>query len=239
MNGIKTLLRSSAVAALAVMLSTTNATASSIFADWSNNSLNGIGFTLENTITSGRVSVTNRTATDADFVNNFGSAFAARWVGVNTDGDPADILQELTFDQALPTGSILLLIDVDFDGEAFDISSDQGILSLLDQGETIAGESSNLPSYDRTTGRLSEDFPGTTGGSLGNNKEEFSAFDLSGVTKLSLNYLFSSSKGGARYTFATPVAAAASPGVVPLPASLPLALVGLAGLGAVARRKRS
>lgn len=232
MISTKTAARTGAIAAFACMLSTASVSASSILADWDTNTLGGIGYTFDITLTSGKTSVTDRTATDTDFVDNFGSAFNARWVGA-LNRQPSDILSEIVFDTALPTGAALLVIDVDFQDETFVIDSDQGILSLLAQGETLAGENSELPTYDRGTGELVEN---TT---TGNNTEEFSAFDLSGVTELSLHYLFGGATAGARFTFAIPAPVSNNPNVVPLPASMPLALVGLAGFGMMARRKRS
>lgn len=202
------------------------AQAAPVFADWVAGSVDGITVNVTETATSGAFSRAPGTATDANFVASYGAVFSTLIFGAT--GSPANLLAEIVFSQALPTGSMLFAIDLDFSDETFAISSNLGFLTLLDQGETTSGQNSALPSYDSTTGLLVETVSGNNG-----NFDEYSRFDVSGVTSMSVQFLNGGFSSGSRIAVATP----GNMSTIPLPAGLPLILTGLAGLGLLARRK--
>ncbi len=221
--------RSLALAAFACgSIGISGAHAAPVFADWDAGEVDGITITIAETITSGTISASAETATDPAFIANYGADYSMLLFGAL--GIPGNATADLTFSQALPTGSLLFAFDMDFSSETFVISSDIGFLSLIEQGETQAGATSSLPSYDATTGTLVSAFPNASG----SNDDEYSLFDAGGVSTLSVQWLLGGASSGSWIAIATPEKVTVS--TVPLPAGLPLVLTGLLGLGLIRRR---
>lgn len=205
------------------------ALAASIFANWDDGTLGGLTFAVTETETSGFIQPSVDAATDPTFIADFADEFSTLQFQAPADG--ADLLAEVTFSQALPTGARLLAFDLDFFNEIFTITSDIGTLTLLEQGETQTGAVSALPTYDALQGTLTSQFQ-----TFGDNLFEYSLFDVSGVTSLDIGWV-NGRDSGSRIAITLP--ATVGPSQIPLPAGMPLFAVGLAAFGVVRLLRRS
>jgi len=208
----------------------TSAHAAPVFADWVNGSIDGIGITVTDVggpATPGEITNVTASFSDPTFTAAYATNFSALKFGAL--GIPGNLLADISFTEALPTGSFLFAIDMDFSGETFVISSDLGFLSLTGQGETQTGATSQLPTYNHTNGNLVSAF--SSGGA---NFDEYSLFDVSGVSSLSVQWLNGGAASGSLIAIGTPGDPGMSP--VPLPAGLPLLLAGIGLLGLLKRR---
>lgn len=214
------------------LVGVSSAHAAPVFADWATGNVDGIGITVEDVggpATPGEITNLTATFSDPTFTASYATSFSALKFGAL--GVPGNLLADISFTEALPTGSLLFALDMDFSGETFVLSSDLGFLSLLEQGETQAGETSQLPNYNQATGSLVSAFA-----SGGANFDEYSLFDVSGVSSLSIQWLNGGAASGSLIAIATPGDPPISS--VPLPAGLPLLLAGMGLLGVMKRRDK-
>jgi hypothetical protein len=131
------------------------------------------------------------TASDARFVSEFGAAVSGFSMTNGTGGSAADGLAQIAFGTPLPTGSRLLVLDLDVpkSQERVALTHTGGTISFLQQLESETGEMSVFPIWDPSTGVLLSQGPA--------NNEECTVFDISGVSALSVRYLRSDvSPGG-------------------------------------------
>lgn len=204
--------------------------AASIFIDWSSiteGAGGGITASVSSTVSSGTFSFGSIPADDPYFVSQFALSYSAlHYKAGSGSTTPGDISSEFTFSSPLPSGSKLIVTDVDFDEETLTLTSSGSPLSLLEQIESMAGVTSVFPNYYPSTGKLIT--AGTAQGGL--NIREASIFDLSGLSDLRVSFENGSYDSGSSIAIAMPV-------TVPLPGSHLLFTVGL-GLLTVLRRKR-
>lgn len=138
--------------------------------------LNGIDATLNYTPSGGSAKDFSTTADDATFLTSFPSPM----IGYEL---LPDVNSSVTFTQALPLGSRLLVLDVDMSPQTVTLTVDgaalTAFLSQLDTQDPPA-TTTNLPAYDNVTGVLSASDPA-------GNDFEATVFDLTGATSLSAN----------------------------------------------------
>ncbi|MEM7479488.1 MAG: VCBS repeat-containing protein, partial [Planctomycetota bacterium] len=126
------------------------------------------------------------TATDPNFVAKYFERSEAIRLDDNTTAN-------LSFSSGTaPTGTLIYLHDVD-QSESVTIASSSGTPRLVEQLETISGETTNLPVWDSATGVLSGDTVNGVGGAT--------IFDISGFTDLSLSV---GTPGTLEFGFITP-----------------------------------
>ncbi len=187
----------------------------------------GISATVTSTVTQGSLTASSLNASDASFVADFAASYSV--LRYRAEVVPASISSTLAFSQPLPGGAKLLAIDLDFEGEAFTLSSGGAPLALLEQRETTDGASSDFPTYDSGTGTLSHSAGST-------NVFEASVFDVSGLSTIDVDFVNGLGSAG--------LIAIALPVPTPVPAlgpvgglTLTLCLIGVALI--VTARRRS
>jgi hypothetical protein len=108
---------------------------------------------ISSTVTQGSFSTGTLTASEPNFVADFADSFSVlRYTAAQSA--PGNILSTITFSSALPSGTRLLVIDVDFSMETVTLLGNETPLSLLAQRESTTGASSSFPSYNGATGKL-------------------------------------------------------------------------------------
>jgi hypothetical protein len=170
-----------ALAILSIVFSFSDVRAANVFFTWASTSAGagpGINAMISSTVTQGSFSTGTLTASEPNFVADFADSFSVlRYTAAQSA--PGNILSTITFSSALPSGTRLLVIDVDFSMETVTLLGNENPLSLLAQRESTTGASSSFPSYNGATGKLV---------AVATNSNEASVFDLSGVTSLKVNF---------------------------------------------------
>lgn len=185
------------------VLATSRVFAASIFMEWSSineGSGGGITATVSSTVNSGTFFYGDVTASDPNFVTQFAASFPALHYKA-TFSAPADISSDFIFSTPLPSGSKLLVRDVDFEDETLTLTSNGSPLTLLAQIESIAGAISTFPIYNSLTGVLIT--AGTAPGGM--NDGEVSIFDLSGLSSLQVSFENGLLNSGSNIAIAMPV----------------------------------
>ncbi len=212
----------------------TRANAAPIYIDWASTSTGtggGITANVSSTITSGAFVVgSSHIPSDAGFIAEYGLLIPTLRYGSGPTTTPGIINSTIQFTAALPTGSELLIFDVDFLQETMVLLASSGVPALLAQRETVSSATSVLPSYNTGTGSLAA--LGTTITSP-QNDFEVSIFDVSGVTSLQLDYSNGGFNSGIFAAIALPGAATA----VSAPSAMLLMLLGLGIAGFVRNGK--
>ncbi len=199
--------------------------------DWTSEtsgSAGGISASVAWVILAGDNGIWDSTATDEDFVAQFGTTLEGLLYLTPVPG-AADIQSIVSFSSSLPAGSRLVVVDVDYEGETMTLrdGASSAPLALVEQLETFAGESSDFPSWSPPT--LSE-----TTSPLATNSNEASVFDVGGLTSVEIDFA-----GGDASGVAVIVAIPAAP--IPAfdavgRAVLAAALAGTAALAGLRRR---
>lgn len=160
------------------------------------------------------------TFTSPSFISQFGVTIPNMVMNSGVSGSAADSLVQFSFNKSLPTGSRLIVFDVDIAiyDERLQLSQVGGTLTLLSQLETSSGAASVFPSWTPATGMLSAQ------GSQNDNNYEATVFDVSGATAVSARFLRSSGGAGiagAHLAIGVPI---------PEPTSAWLSAIALSGL---------
>lgn len=132
------------------------------------------------------------TATAPSFVAQYGAALPTMATTNGVAGSAANSVVQFSFNNSLPTGSRLIVLDVDIAlyDERFELSQVGGALTLLDQLESNSGASSVFPSWMSLTGILRAQ------GTQNNNNYEATVFDVSGASVITARFLRNSGGGG-------------------------------------------
>jgi hypothetical protein len=136
-------------------------------------------------------------ASDGTFISDFAASYSALHYASPASG-PANISSTISFSQALPIGAKLIAVDVDYMGENLSLSSSGSPLSLLEQRETINGANSVFPTYNASTGVLSEVAPNQ-------NANEASVFDVSGLSVIDVHRAGGNTSSGIGVAIALPI----------------------------------
>lgn len=213
--------RITATALAVAVIGLSDAHAERAFIEWTSDSEGSIGSyvaTVDATIVDGVLGPDDGTATDATFVADFAGSYSVLRYGT-PEFAPAEITSTITFSEALPAGSLLLVIDVDYRGETVTVSSLGTALTLVEQRETFDGATSSFPIWDGGAGMLTENTPGVEG----QNEFEASVFDVGGLTEVDVDF------AGGLYESAIHLAIA-------LPAAVPVEVTSWSEVKAAYRR---
>ncbi|SLM29630.1 putative Flagellin A [Desulfamplus magnetovallimortis] len=151
-----------------------NAIPTNTIINWSSNT-QGSGGGINATITSGAVNIGTETLLDdPNFISNFSSNLSVLEYGANS------VTTVINFSSPLPTGSKLLLGDVD-SGHVATLTSGGTPLTYVSQLESRSGQNSTFPIYNPATGKL-------TSQPNSNNNDEVTSFDLSNLSSLQIEF---------------------------------------------------
>ena len=205
-----------AAAAVCAVLSPSAALGASILFDWSSTTAGtagGINATITSTITQGAFFTGVYAASDPSYVADFSSSHSI--LNYNDVSNlPGLIDSTFSFSSALPSGSRLIVLDVDLFPETAILAIDGTPPTLLAQIESILGEMSIFPNYNALTGELV-----SAGGAPGGiNNVEASIFDVSGASSIQVGWRNGGTPSGIAVAIAIPV---------PEPSSLLLSALGL------------
>ena len=220
--------RSLPVLLLWLLASSSSSFLGSDFITWSSPAMGsggGVTASVVTTVTSGFHSTIQYPATNPDFVSQFAPSYSLLEYRSPSGAGGGDISSVITFSSSLPSGSKVLVVDVDARDETVILMGDGAPPPLLQQLESIAGEVSTFPIYNAATGSLVENGPA----SPDFNNREVTVFDASGLGGIDVTFL----NGGVGSGCFVAVYVASAPQSVPLltPFMLLLTvfLVGLSG----------
>jgi hypothetical protein len=177
----------------------TAAQADSVFIEWTSDtegSGGGITATVSATIISGSIAPDEGMATDPSFVADFGDSYYRLRYGTEVSG-PGDIATTLSFSPSLPAGTVLIVTDVDYRDETVTLFSGGVPLTLVEQRETIDGETSGFPLWDPVAGTLTED-------TATPNEFEASVFNAGGLSSIDVDFAGGRAKSAIHVAIALP-----------------------------------
>jgi hypothetical protein len=184
------------------MFLATAAQADRVFIEWTSDTEGSGGeitATVTSTVVSGSIGPDKGTATDPSFVVDFGADFSVLRYGAEASS-PGNIISTLSFSPALPEGTFLVIIDVDYRDETVTLTSGEGPLELVEQRETIDGVVSAFPIWDPFAGTLTENTPGPDDP----NELEASVFNAGGFSVIDIDFAGGLHSSGIHVVIALP-----------------------------------
>lgn len=190
-----------ALALAGILAATSPAAAERAFIEWiseTEGAGGGITATVDATLVSGILRDSQGTASEPTFVDEFATTYPR--LNFSTESSPADMETTISFDPALPEGSLLIIVDVDYRDETVVLFSGGAPLTLVEQRETIDGETSTFPTWDPTAGTLVD----ATSSPSDSNEWEASIFDVGGRSAVDVDFYGGNHGSGIQLVIALP-----------------------------------